>query len=486
MIILLADDERLVRLGLKSMIEELEPHTHKFIEARNGKDLVKVYNENKIDLAFVDINMPLMDGLSALEKCQSQSSYTKWFILTGEKEFHLAKKAITLGVSDYLLKPISIDGLKPIIYNTNQSKKKYLIKENDSFELSIISLYNDLCIKNKIYNKQYSINEEFIYIPYLFSIDGLKDIDKLDLKLDKIYETVKQFMINNLSDNLRFAIHYINTQSLLLLIRTSDKESIDFSFLLSSMQNHDYSITLTKFNEYSSEFEFYKSFDDIVKYSLIRILENFESINYITDNFCKSNDKVIIFCNYIYQLTNSYLNKEELLYYEYLDKIKSYTHSKKIYNTFSNKCLLVFLKVSINFELDSNNNFSEFLDSLYTHGSQIFKKNKSSNNTLVDEIINYIKMNYMNDIGVNTISDLYDITPNYLSKIFKEKSGVKFIDFITSVRIDESKKLLSSSNLSIKEISNKVGYNSSTHFSKQFIKCEGITPSQFIKSNYYK
>ncbi|WP_042276217.1 response regulator transcription factor [[Clostridium] dakarense] len=93
MIILLADDERLIRLALRSMIEEIEPNTHTFIEAKNGKELIKSFKDNSIDLAFVDINMPLMDGLSAIEQCKNSFTTTQWFILTGEREFDLVKKS---------------------------------------------------------------------------------------------------------------------------------------------------------------------------------------------------------------------------------------------------------------------------------------------------------------------------------------------------------------------------------------------------------
>ena len=115
MLILIADDERLVRLAVKSMIEELNPNMHTFIEAKNGRELINITENNTPDLAFVDINMPLMDGLSAISLCKDMCPNTQWFILTGETEFHFAKKSLSLGVCDYLLKPISLNDLNPIL-----------------------------------------------------------------------------------------------------------------------------------------------------------------------------------------------------------------------------------------------------------------------------------------------------------------------------------------------------------------------------------
>ncbi|MGL6106079.1 response regulator transcription factor [Romboutsia sp.] len=487
MIILLADDEKLVRLGLKNMIEELEPHTHKFLEARNGKELIKVFNQTKPDLAFVDINMPLMDGLSAIEHCSELSTNTRWFILTGEKEFHLAKKAISLGVKDYLLKPISLEELRPIIFSTKTSKKEYLIQDNYSFELNIISTYNKLFANKVMSNKSNNNYNNYLYTPYLFSIDGINNIDDISARRDEILNVIREFMVDKLDDNLRFAIHYIDSDNLLLLVRSTCKVNIDFSTLLTSLQGNNYSISLSQFYPYSNELQFYQVLDKLKEYTFVRVLENFKGLLFIDENFSQIKKDYLLFSNYIYKLSQAYLNKEELLYNEYVSKISQSLIIKNIYTNLEKTSLENFFNVTIDFNFDYSNSFSAFTNALSQYGSTIFEKNnKSSNDSLVDEIIKYIKANYMNEIGVNTIACLYNITPNYLSKIFHEKAGVKFIDYITSIRIKESKKLLTTSSLSVREIAEKVGYNSASHFSKQFIKAESMTPSDFIRLNNTK
>ncbi|MGL5379955.1 response regulator transcription factor [Clostridium sp.] len=484
MIILLADDEKLVRLGIKNMIEEIEPHTHTFIEARNGKQLINVFNETKPDLAFVDINMPLMDGLSAIESCKDSSTNTRWFILTGEKEFHLAKKAISLGVKDYLLKPISIDELRPIICITKTSKKEDLIKDNHSFELNIISTYNKFFAKSMVDNKPCALDYEYVYTPYLFSIDGLNNIDNVSVKLDEVLCSIREFMTNKLDDNLRFAIHYIDANNLLLLVRSNTTVCIDFDSLLSSLQGSNYSITLSRFGRYDNELAFYKDLEILKEYAFVRVIEDFKGMIHIDNRYVEDNKDSLLFSKYIYKLCECYVNKEELLYNEYLNKIKESIDFRNIYDALDKCCLSDFMNLSIKFSFDVNGSFSDFVRALGEYGGTIFKKgNKSCNDDLVDEIIGYVNDNYMNEIGVSTIAYLYNITPNYLSKIFHEKAGVRFIDYITSVRISESKKLLIGSSMSIQEVAKRVGYNSSSRFSKQFAKCEGMTPSEFVKGS---
>lgn len=62
MLILLADDERLIRLGLQSMLEELYPEEHTYLHARNGNEVVSILRNQIPDVAFLDIKMPLMNG----------------------------------------------------------------------------------------------------------------------------------------------------------------------------------------------------------------------------------------------------------------------------------------------------------------------------------------------------------------------------------------------------------------------------------------
>lgn len=77
----------------------------------------------------------------------------------------------------------------------------------------------------------------------------------------------------------------------------------------------------------------------------------------------------------------------------------------------------------------------------------------------------------MEDIGVNYLADLFGLSPNYLSRIYHQQSGEKLIDFITKIRIENAKKLLcKNTTLTIRKISQRVGYYSPRYFSKVFQK----------------
>lgn len=114
MLILLCDDEPMVRMGLKNMLSELEPNAHLFLEAANGRELMAQAASHP-DIAFVDIRMPLVDGLTAIEQAKKISPGTKWIMLTGYSQFAYAQQALRMGVSDYLLKPVGMDDIAAVM-----------------------------------------------------------------------------------------------------------------------------------------------------------------------------------------------------------------------------------------------------------------------------------------------------------------------------------------------------------------------------------
>jgi YesN/AraC family two-component response regulator len=106
---LIADDERPARYVLRSSLEEFGFDPASIREAADGLQLVAAAREAPPDCAFVDVRMPGMDGLAAIEAASSPG--TRWVIVTSHAEFEYARGALRLGVTEYLLKPVGSDDL---------------------------------------------------------------------------------------------------------------------------------------------------------------------------------------------------------------------------------------------------------------------------------------------------------------------------------------------------------------------------------------
>ena len=72
-----------------------------------------------------------------------------------------------------------------------------------------------------------------------------------------------------------------------------------------------------------------------------------------------------------------------------------------------------------------------------------------------------------------------NISPYYFSKLFKEETGGNFIDYVTAIRMEKAKELLSSTDKSMKEICSAVGYQDPNYFSRSFKKNVGVTPTEY-------
>lgn len=97
---------------------------------------------------------------------------------------------------------------------------------------------------------------------------------------------------------------------------------------------------------------------------------------------------------------------------------------------------------------------------------------------LVEQVIAKIQESYMEDISLEMYADQINTNPYTLSKTFKEIVGINFIDYLTDLRIEKAKQLLSTTDEKISDISEQVGYRHS-YFNRIFKKQVGVTPSQY-------
>ncbi|AIQ18615.1 AraC family transcriptional regulator [Paenibacillus sp. FSL H7-0357] len=114
--ILIADDERVIREGIKRTINHLYPEYQVFVATR-AEEAVKVLEEQRIHIVLTDILMPGMNGLEFMKISKRRYPYVKWIVISAHSEFSYAQEAIRLGARDYLLKPIGKNKLEEIINN---------------------------------------------------------------------------------------------------------------------------------------------------------------------------------------------------------------------------------------------------------------------------------------------------------------------------------------------------------------------------------
>ena len=99
---------------------------------------------------------------------------------------------------------------------------------------------------------------------------------------------------------------------------------------------------------------------------------------------------------------------------------------------------------------------------------------------LLGTIYDYVEENYASPaLSLSSIAESLRFSPSYLTRYFKEKTGISLMQYIDRKRFEESKRLLAATALPVKAIVERVGYTDEANFSRKFKKYEGVTPTQY-------
>lgn len=187
--VLIVEDEDIIRKGLIFMVDWLKVDCIVVGEASNGVKGVEMIEKHRPDIVIADIRMPFMDGLRMFEETIDEYGY-KGIILTSYGEFDYAKKAISLGVEEYLLKPVDFEKLYEIIEKISRKIKKEEKIESYIESIEDINMYEDILdIRHYelIDNKTDYVKNMIDYIEENYQEKiSLKDLSD-DYNLSKVY-----------------------------------------------------------------------------------------------------------------------------------------------------------------------------------------------------------------------------------------------------------------------------------------------------------
>ncbi|MBQ3437118.1 MAG: response regulator [Fusobacterium sp.] len=190
--LMVADDEPLIRRGIKQLIDLSSLRIKEIYEASNGEEALKVFEEFKPEIVLMDINMPKIDGLSVAKKIKAINPDTKIAIITGYNYFDYAQSAIKIGVEDYILKPISRKDVSEIIVklvNSLHKRKKDREIEKILEKITIGDFQEDIPQKNYKILIQNIIEES--YTDSQFTLSTLSE--KLELSSGYLSTILKKY-----------------------------------------------------------------------------------------------------------------------------------------------------------------------------------------------------------------------------------------------------------------------------------------------------
>lgn len=131
---------------------------------------------------------------------------------------------------------------------------------------------------------------------------------------------------------------------------------------------------------------------------------------------------------------------------------------------------------------DNIDEFKKLTENTVEEVCGIVNRQKEDDNQFVSRMIEYVKENYMDaNLSMAVIGEYLNLYPSYVSKVFKEKTGMGLLEYIHKYRIEEAKRLMKTTDEPINKIVTMVGYSNVRTFNRIFKKYSGETPSEFRK-----
>ncbi|GLC78298.1 response regulator transcription factor [Lacrimispora brassicae] len=450
--LLIADDEPLIRYSLISFLYDLGVAKEDILEASNGEQFLKLMKEFPIDAALVDIRMPLLDGLNAIRQAKDIAPHTDYYVLSGFSDFKYAQEGIRLEIKDYLLKPVKKSELQEIVNNTRQA-----IASRHQKELHLLTAQ----VAEMMSGKQTDFIFPSLCYP-LFITDDTPNTAVSSWQLP-----------SGLSDSLHL-IHRTE-QGTWIFIFSQEKPAACINsitaYVLKQLTGHTVleANPLANSRDWPGEQKRRNSFSFLLPaVGISRFYPRTFQVPVLHEEvkklcgLCQHNIRAYAAKDYTrYCLTNNGIVKA-------LDRlfIQQSPYTKNI---------LRFITAAYNLEANTIPELEKELDCT----AKTLLQSHIPKDLVLDNVLNYIHEHYREDMGLEKVASLYNLTPNYFSTLFRKKTGQNFVQYLIFLRISESKRLLLESDLTIREVGCQVGYYSCSYFIKRFAALEGITPAEY-------
>ena len=529
--ILIVDDEQLIRQGLRARIEYLGIDVDEIFEAENGLMALRLQEEHPIDVVITDIRMPDMDGLELIQEMQKKNNQIKFVVLSGYAEFSYAETAIRLGVKAYLLKPVSNDDLKAAF------DKAYKEMEQTASVRQKVQMKKRMDREKQVYQQEKALNalfssqeagavtreqlcklcgydekmwaggaESVLYLAILhinkesFEHQRFRPVDHelVRFMIRNIFEEIQapceKLLVNSLSDTrqmygifigddkkkLRMEVEriYLRMRSVL-----EKKMGIYLTIGVSRCRSQLEGKETSEARQALKQRIIYGK-ANIYFYEDIRILGEQEfpvSQLHLLEQYIEHNE-IFKVKNLVQEIFSEELVKKygsaylrimwirilNLLLHHYERRGRNAAEIEKMLQNYN--------------LLDRIQSLQEIRQKIIEMVMECVSTESVADANARSKIqmaIGYIQEHFAENLTVNVLAEHYGMSPNYFSSMFKKEMSRSAVNYITELRINQARELLYHSELSVVDISKKVGYEDSQYFFRVFKKYLGMTPLQY-------
>ena len=509
--LLVCDDDISTIDVIQSQLDCKELGISKILRAYNGVMAREVIDAENPDLILCDIGMPLSNGLEVLEYVYNKNPEIEFSFLTCYESFEYAQKAIRYGVTSYLTKPFDLEEVKvciqKMIANVRKKKEKDT-REQSQYDSLMSSVFRQAC--DGVLGTDRDI------------VDAGLRINGVDFNADSKWRIV--FSCADITDAIKktwskelllFTASKIHDEVILdyigsahTVVNSDDRFIWSFCFVQGET---DRDVLKEKCETLISFGKRYMSLNPVI---IISDLFSFYQASNVVTELYDSMRKLRYYSGKIFyedQLqketvdTSPSLNESQILWYfkkrdsagysEYLSSIlENCNGSEQTLDHLRRELINIYINHFRDNGMSSNTIFMDpniiALDEKSTTGTKAFMnyaeglfnlqqiklQEQIDSEDIIIRAKRYIDENYHENIDRNDVAAVAFVTPNYLSKLFKSSMNMNLREYINQLRIEEAKRLLLSTSMSVSEIASYVGYFNISYFSTVFHKIVGVSP----------
>lgn len=522
--LVIIDDEIFFRKAVCSFIAKQE--NFRIIgEANNGMSGISLITSLKPDIALVDISMPAMNGLEMIQKLSPSQPVTKFILLTGYGDFEYARQAISLGVKDYLLKPLDnrelLSCLEKLSVKIDEENSRqhfisdYFQKQNIYKQQLTLNFFHKIITGNfqqeefSVLQSQLEITQAQYYMVLLIRINKVNppfceaesDCSLLHSIMENIcteilgpsypfllyidYSRLHQYIISGNNHGDFGSLESLCTRLSGILQKTAHIDCtffagtahagtqgirVSYEESLSALHNNYFGedSPYRIFHKGDENADFYVNADT---YGQIMILLRQKNESRLQDYFSECFGKMQSRNLHIRQIWNialSFFTILEGFVCECGSHNKTASILQDAYDTYQN--------------CENIGQLEELVSKAYSRVlAEICRDKESESASFIKEVQDYIAQNYSRpDLRLDTIASRFYMSPQYLSTLFSQETHITLTAYINNFRMQKAKELLLSQSPSVQNTASLCGFTDSGYFSKCFRKFYGISPKNFI------
>ena len=484
--ILIVEDEKMIRQGIRVMIQRSGVPVEKILECSNGLMALEVLQEQAVDVMFTDIRMPKMDGIQLVTEVQKLPNKPRIVAVSGYDDFTYAVNMMRNGVQEYLLKPLQREKLVSVLQkldaeiaeNNRLAHAEHIIGKGQIRHI----LLDEIKMPEEMDGIVQKYGAAFFPEGYRVCVTRagyiMEDHEGIvcvsDIHDSNVYICSPDYWDDKLKESV--SLEYAGV-SLTVSGIQGLREAFEQAFA-QRKQAFFSEKNLSGSDGENSEIhvadgirkEALKQLADTVCMQRIHLIgtDKADELTSVWKSFFVTAKRGYIYPDEFEDYMKGFLDELTEVYRSLMDaeleeKIEKYHH------------VYAFTKVS-----DYEETIMELILMINTMMSS--KADTHGVKAKIQQAVKYMQENYSSDLNMAVVSNYISMNYSVFSYEFKNYTGVNFVTYLRELRMNEAKKLLAETDKKVLEISQLVGYENEKHFMKQFKLVCGVSPSEYRKN----